>query len=384
MEWADARRVLCVRLDTIGDVLMTTPAIRALKDQRPDRSVTLLTSTIGSHAACLVPEVDEVGIYDPPWMKATEVRVDGDGDRAMIDRLRKQEFDAAVIFTVYSQSAQPAALLVALADIPLRLAHCRENPYGLLTHWVREPEPEEYIRHEVRRHLDLVESVGATTGQQRLSLRPTSAAFARVRELLRPLGSEMPRPWAVIHPGASAPSRRYPAAKFGAAARELHHRTGAHLLFTGTQEESPLVAEAMRVAEGGISLAGQLSLDELSALVAMADVVVTNNTAPAHIASAMGTPVVDLYALTNPQHTPWQVPSKVLFHDVDCKYCYRSLCPLGHHKCLELVEPSAVASAAVELLAFRSTRTGQTDRRREGGAEPRLAGVASQMESVSV
>jgi len=114
----------------------------------------LLTSTIGAQAACLVPEVDEVGIYDPPWMKATEVRVDGDSDRAMIERLRRQDYDAAVIFTVYSQSAQPAALLVALADIPLRLAHCRENPYGLLTDWVREPEPEGFIRHEVRRHLD--------------------------------------------------------------------------------------------------------------------------------------------------------------------------------------------------------------------------------------
>ena len=354
--WAEARKVLCVRLDTIGDVLMTTPAIRALKQQRSGRSITLLTSTIGAQAACLVPEVDEVGIYDPPWMKATEVRVDGDSDRAMIERIRRQDYDAAVIFTVYSQSAQPAALLVALADIPLRLAHCRENPYGLLTDWVREPEPEAFIRHEVRRHLDLVATVGAVTTDERLSLQPTPSAFAHVREMLRPLGYEVPRPWAVIHPGASAPSRRYPAARFGEAARLLHEMTGAHLLFTGTNEESKLVDEAMRHAGGGIPLVGRLSLDEMSALVAMADVVVTNNTAPAHIASAMGTPVVDLYALTNPQHTPWQVPSRVLFHDTDCKYCYRSLCPLGHHRCLQLVEPSAVAYAAAELLAANPSR----------------------------
>lgn len=375
--WADAKNVLCVRLDTIGDVLMTTPAIRALKRQRPGRSITLLTSTIGSEVATLVPEVDEVGMYDPPWMKATEVRVDGDGDRAMIDRLRRQNFDAAVIFTVYSQSAQPAALLVALADIPLRLAHCRENPYGLLTDWVREPEPEAFIRHEVRRHLDLVGSVGAFTADERLSLRPSPAAFAHVRDMVRPLGYEMPRPWAVVHPGASAPSRRWPAERFGQAARLLHERSDAHLIFTGTAEESGMVDEAMRAAGGGVSLAGRLSLDELSALIAMADVVLTNNTAPAHIASAMGTPVVDVYALTNPQHTPWQVPSRVIFHDTDCKYCYRSLCPLGHHKCLQLVEPEAVASAAAELLAINP-------RREEYGlpAEAALTAVGTEAEPV--
>lgn len=364
-DWASAQRVLCVRLDTIGDVLMTTPALRALKQQLPGRSITLLTSTIGSQVACLVPEVDEVGIYDPPWMKATEVRIGGDSDRAMIDRLRRQNFDAAVIFTVYSQSAQPAALLVALADIPLRLAHCRENPYGLLTDWVREPEPESFIRHEVRRHLDLVGTIGAASADQRLSLQPTPGAFMRVQDMLRPLGFEMPRPWAVIHPGASAPSRRYPAERFGEVARELHEQSEVQLLFTGTDEETSLVETAMHIAGGGISLAGRLSLDELAALIAMADVVVTNNTAPAHIASAVGTPVVDVYALTNPQHTPWQVPSRVLFHDTDCKYCYQSLCPLGHHRCLELVEPSAVAQAALELLAMSPRR-----------AEPDLAEVA--------
>lgn len=352
-DWAEARSVLCVRLDTIGDVLMTTPAIRALKQQRPGRTISLLTSSVGAEAGCLVPEIDEVGIYDPPWMKATQVRADGDADRAMIERLRAQEFDAAVIFTVYSQSAQPAALLLALAEIPLRLAHCREkNPYGLLTDWVREPEPEKFIRHEVRRHLDLVDTIGAFTPDERLSLSPGPVAFARVRDAVRSAGPPT-TPLVVVHPGASAPSRRYPAGRFGAAAGQLYEHTGARLVFTGTRAEAPLVAEAARVAGHGVPLAGRLQLDELAALIGMADVVLTNNTAPAHIASAMGTPVVDMYALTNPQHMPWQVPSRVLFHDTDCKYCYRSLCPLGHHRCLELVEPADVARAALELLDGR-------------------------------
>jgi ADP-heptose:LPS heptosyltransferase len=99
------------------------------------------------------------------------------------------------------------------------------------------------------------------------------------------------------------------------------------------------------------SLAGQLSLAELGALIEAADLVICNNTGPAHIAAAVGTPVVDLYALTNPQHTPWQVESRVLFHDVPCRNCYKSVCPTGGHECLRGVPPERVAAAARELLA---------------------------------
>ncbi len=79
----------------------------------------------------------------------------------------------------------------------------------------------------------------------------------------------------------------------------------------------------------------------------------SNNTGPVHVAAAVGTPVVDLYALTNPQHTPWQVPNRVLNYDVPCKYCYKSVCPMGHHNCLQLVTPQSVVQAALELLHAR-------------------------------
>jgi ADP-heptose:LPS heptosyltransferase len=98
------------------------------------------------------------------------------------------------------------------------------------------------------------------------------------------------------------------------------------------------------------SFAGRLGLAELGALVEEADLVVSNNTGPAHIAAALGTPLVDLYALTNPQHTPWRVESRVLFHDVPCRNCYKSECPVGHHDCLRGVAPESVAAAGRELL----------------------------------
>src|SRR5438045_7645437 len=102
------------------------------------------------------------------------------------------------------------------------------------------------------------------------------------------------------------------------------------------------------------SLAGRLNLEELAALLAEAPLLISNNTGPAHVAAAVGTPVVDLYALTNPQHTPWQVPHRVLFHDVPCRNCYRSACPMGHHGCLRGVPVERGVSAALELWAERS------------------------------
>jgi lipopolysaccharide heptosyltransferase II len=349
--WASARNLLCVRLDSLGDVLMTTPALRALKAPGGGRRLTLLTSPAGAEVAKLVPEVDEVLVYDAPWMKATAPRTDSDPDRRMVARLRQGRFDAAVVFTVYSQNPLPAAMLCYLAGVPLRLAYCRENPYQLLTDWVRETEPEQGIRHEVRRQLDLTAVIGAWTGDERLSLRVPQAARALIPPLLETIGLDLAGPWLVVHPGASAASRRYPPEGFARAARLLALEHGYQVVFTGGPTERELV-ETVQAAMGAPShaLVGCLSLAELAALIEAAPLLIANNSGPAHVAAAVGTPVVDLYALTNPQHIPWAVPNRVLSHDVPCKYCYRSVCPEGHHRCLRLVRPRQVVDAALELL----------------------------------
>ena len=176
--WEDASNLLCVRLDSIGDVLMMTPAMRALKQSLPGRKITLLTSPAGARIAQLIPEVDDVMVYEAPWMKATPPR-DAVRDFAMARAVRERRFDGAVIFTTFSQSPLPAAMLCFLAGIPLRLAHCHENPYQLLSHWLPDPEPEQQIRHEVRRQLDLVAGIGCVAGDESLSLViPRPAAWA--------------------------------------------------------------------------------------------------------------------------------------------------------------------------------------------------------------
>jgi lipopolysaccharide heptosyltransferase II len=352
--WDAVRRVLAVRLDTLGDVVMTTPALHAVRGGMPARHVTLLTSAAGAAAARLVEDVGEVIVYDAPWLKATASRADAQPDHRMIDRLRHGQFDAAVIFTVYSQSPLPSAMLCFLAGIPRRLAHCRENPYQLLTEWVPDPEPAGLRRHEVRRQLDLVAHVGWTTSDERLRLAIPPAARTAVLARLERLGLAGPREWVVVHPGASAPSRRYPAEGFAAVGARLAAERGSFLVFTGDAGERELV-EKVRAGIGApsVSLAGELALGELAALIAEAPLLISNNTGPVHVAAAVGTPVVDLYALTNPQHTPWAVPNRVLSHDVPCRDCYKSICPEGHHLCLRGVSPNDVVAAAHELLGPR-------------------------------
>jgi lipopolysaccharide heptosyltransferase II len=351
--WDQARRILCVRLDALGDVLMCTPAMRALRDAAPGRSLTLLTSASGAALAPFVPEVDETIVHAVPWMKA-EAPARPTDLLALAATLAARRFDAAVVFTTYTQSALPAATLCWLAGIPLRLAHCRENPYHLLTDWIAEPEPQAMVRHEVQRQLELVRHAGVPrqagpAPALSFALRAADLAAARVR-LLR-LGIDPDRPWLLLHPGASAPSRRYPASHWARAVNLLVRRTGLPVVIAGSAVDAALVEEI----RGGCgvalpSLAGQLSLGELGAALRLATVALTNNSGPAHVVAAVGTPVVTLYALTNPQHTPWRTRSRVLFQDVPCRFCFKSTCPAVHHACLAGVEPERVLEAVLELL----------------------------------
>jgi lipopolysaccharide heptosyltransferase II len=354
---ADIKRILCVRLDRLGDILMTTPAIHALRESAPGRHITLLTSSVGAHAAPFLSDVDDVIAYDAPWHGPTPTSSPS-VDLAMQRRLEEGRFDAAAIFTVYSQSALPAALLCYLAGIPRRLAHCRENPYGLLTDWVCEPEPRGGVRHEVERQLALVGKVGAVCADTRMRFQVSGEARNALKARLAARGIEPQCPRLVIHPGASAASRRYPTDRFGEVAARLARASAWPILLTGSADEAPLIREVMESAGPAVrarlhDLSGLLNLDEFAALIESTAVLVTNNSGPVHLASALATPVVDIYALTNPQHTPWQTEQRVLFRDVECRWCYRGVCPQGHHACLLGVPPAEVAAAALELAAAR-------------------------------
>ena len=355
--WRRAQRLLAVRLDNLGGVLMTTPALAAVRQSVRGAQLTLLTSSAGAAVAGCVPEVDDVIVFDAPWVQHADAEPDdtGQAEQRLVDTLRERRFDAAVIFTACTQSALPAAHLCRLAGIPLRLAHSRENAYGLLSHWVRETdELRAGMRHEVRRQLALVAAVGYAVDDDRLRLRITPQQRQHARAVLRDAGVPPARAYFVVHPGAGAASRRYPAARFGSAADGIAASSGCLPIFTGDASEQPLIDEARRcMSQPSVTLAGRLAVPELAALIGDARLLLSNNTGPAHIAAALGTPVTVLYALTQPQHTPWRVAARVLNHDVPCRHCFKSVCPQGHHDCLKKVQADDVVRAATALLRPR-------------------------------
>ena len=363
--WRAARRILCIRLDSLGDVLMCTPAIRALRNSLPGCHLTLLSSPSGAAVAPYIPELDAAISFAAPWMKHREPATAAalhDCVAQLAQGGNGGRFDAAVIFTSYSQSPLPAAMLCHLAGIPLRLASCRENPYQLLTHWVPEREREHATRHEVQRQLDLVAHVGCATADTSLSFAIPAPASTRVAAMLGDVGIDPAAPYLVLHAGASAASRRYPLRHWLVLIGMLGTRLGYPIVLTGDRGDQ----EALRpLADTWIgpshSLIGKLDLGELGALIRSSALLITGNTGPAHIAAAVGTPLLDLYALTNPQHTPWRVAHRLLFHDVSCRNCLRSSCPEGHHACLDALAPRTVLEAAVELLSANPPRPARTD-----------------------
>jgi ADP-heptose:LPS heptosyltransferase len=356
--WRAVRRLLLVRLDNLGDVILATPAIHALRVALPSARLTLLASPVGAQVAELNPDLDDVIVYRAPWMDP-DARLPHDPGRegSMIAELRRQGFDAAIIFTSYRESSLPAAYLCYLAGIPLRHAASIDGPGSLLTSRHRHPDR---TLHEVERGLDLVGGLGIPCADVDLVLRPSDEDLTWATSIVESerRGRE---PVVLIHPGCSCPSRTYPPEKFLDAARALSRELSARLIWTGAADEIQLVDDIRaELPEPGLNLAGATNLARLSAIIAAGDVAITNNTGPMHLAAAVGTPVVALFALTNPPEEwhPWKVRHRLLNQPVPCARCYKRVCPFGH-ECLRGVSARDVTNAVRELLCDGERRDGR-------------------------
>ncbi|MEX8546440.1 MAG: glycosyltransferase family 9 protein [Mucilaginibacter sp.] len=312
--WKNCKKILVIRLDNMGDLLMSTPAIRALKETFNSR-ITVLTSSMAAGIARHIPEIDETITFDVPWVKTNHASF-STTFLILTEVLKQKQFDAAVIFTVFSQNPMPAVMLAYLADIPLRLAYCRENPYQLLTHWVPDQEPYTFIKHQVERDLDLVATVGAKTSDNYLSLQIPDLWESTQKELDKN-SIDLQKPWLILHPGVSELKRQYPTENWIELGKKLVADFGYQLLLTGSASEKQLTDEIRQgIGTNAFSIAGLLALDEFICLIKEAPLLLSVNTGPVHIAAATQTPVVVLYAQTNPQHTPWKTPNKILFFEV--------------------------------------------------------------------
>ncbi len=357
--WRAARRILAIRVDNLGDVLVTTPALHAIKQSLPQARLTLLASPVGAQVGRLNPDIDDVIVYESPQMDPWgKLPQDSAREQRVIALLKERQFDGAIIFTSFRQSSLPQAYLCYLADIPLRAAASIDGSGSLLT--TRHKHPERMM-HEVERGLDLVGALGLGTTERDLVLRVSDEGRSQLAAVQAELGY-IDRPLVVMHPGCTMPARTYPWEMFAEVADLLVEQLGATVVLSGTADEGPLVEQvrgAMRSPNRrrAVSVVGKLPFPGFCALVEAADITVTNNTGPMHVSAALKTPVVALFALTNPpeQWGPWQVPHRQLFHDVSCRICYSRICPYGH-ECLRLVTPRMVVDAAVELLGEQSGR----------------------------
>ncbi len=326
-------RVLAVRADSAGDVLICGPAIRALAARAG--AVHLLCGPRGRAAAQLLPGVDDIIEWPVPWIDSGAGPVDPASVAALLTEVGGRGVDEAVIFTSYHQSALPLALLLRLAGVPRISAISDDFAGGLLDvrHRVPEgvPEPERAL------------SLAAAAGYP---LPDGEDGGLRIN-----VETERDRPgYVLVHPGASVPARACPPERCAAIVAALAD-AGRDVLVTGSPDERELTAYvAGSVAQdrgGATDLAG------LARLIAGADALVSGNTGPAHLAAAVGTPVVSLFAPTVPfgQWGPYQVPTVRLGEQLAaCRDTRAVECPVAGHPCLSRIDPADVV-AAVEALA---------------------------------
>lgn len=363
-------RLLAVRLDSDGDVLLTGPAVRALGALADH--VDLLVSPAGAQAARLLPGVDRVHVFDAPWSGFAPPPVDAAAVDALVSALRAAAYDRAVVFTSFHQSPLPTALLLRLAGVGWIAATSEDYPGSLLD--VRHHRPAGL--HEVEAALDLARAAGG-------SLAPDDDGALAVRRPLPDVSALLPvRPYVVLHPGASVPSRA-PAPQHAARLVGALTAAGRHVVVTGGPGERDLAAT---VAAGAADpaevtdLSGRTDLAQLAAVLAGADAVVVGNTGPAHLAAAVGTPVVSLFAPVVPadRWAPWGVPTVLLGdQDAPCAGSRARQCPVPGHPCLD-VDPDAVVMAVDALAGAPLPLTALTELTRLTGMS-RLTGPTEEV-----
>ena len=351
--WLDAREILAIRPDNIGDVIMLGPALRAVKESAPQARITLLASPAGATAAPLLPWIDDVIVERVIWQDVGgHIPFDPAREQALITRLAQRHFDAALIFTSFSQSPHTPGYLCYLAGIPLRAGESKEFGGSALTTELRGAPDE---MHQVERNLRLVERLGFVARDRRLCVRLTNVDRADARWLLGSLGVAADAPYILLHPGASAQARRYPAERFGAVARLLDAH-GWQTLVTGVERERDLLQAVAREAPHTPQMASEQRLGVYAALIEQAALVICNDTLPMHLADALLTPEVTLYAGTEleSQWRPRATQSLLLRRSTPCQPCYLFACPLGQ-PCLA-IPPEEVVAAAETLLAQTGLR----------------------------
>lgn len=332
------KEILVLRTAYTGDVIMTLPLLKPLKELYPGARITFLTSPSSRQAALLNPYVDEVLEYDAFWFYGS-----GKGRyREFLAELRKREYDLVIDARA---DIRDILLLVYPARARYRVSYDVGGGGFLLTHRV----PYRELKHKVEYHIDIARFLGAKTDEVCWGISPGKTAVERARGLL-PAG----RPVVAIHPGGRKPLKCWPEQKFSELAKRLAS-TGASVCVTGSEAEKELAARiAAAVGPKAANIAGKMDLETLFAVIGAVDLFITGDTAPLHMASAMNTPTVAIFGPSKSKETgPYGNPHRVVEKDFPCRFtCDEDVCNYVHHnQCMEDISVDDVYSAAKDLLS---------------------------------
>ena len=302
---------------------MAQPLLARLREKRPGLKVDMLAPEWVAPVARRMPEVDEV-ITTPFRHGALSLRRRWQLGRALKERRYRQ--------AIVLPNSWKAALVPFFADIPVRSGYVGESRYGLLNLLYRRGDRamrEHYARLSEAPDTEPV----APLPQPRLRVHPAQAAATRAR-----FGLESG--YVVLCPGAECgPAKRWP--YFA----ELAARLKQPVVLLGSQNDVP-ATEGI----GGRNLAGRTTLDEAIDIIALAELVVSNDSGLMHVAAALGRPLIALFGSSSPEKTPPQPGrSRVLWLKPECSPCYQRECPLGHFRCMRELTVDTVLAAAAEL-----------------------------------
>ncbi len=336
-------RVLIRGTNWIGDVVMTLPAVAAVRKTWPKARISVLAKPWVAEVYRLSADVDDVIVFQEPGRHA------GIGGKfRLAGELRNEGFDCAILL----QNAIEAAIIAVLAVIPLRAGYNSDGRGVLLTHAVRRTKAIRQV-HQIDYYIEMVRALGCTSAGRDVHLRPGEDYDGLARALFSRFGIDENRPIIGIAPGAAyGPAKKWFPERFAAVADRLSGDSGAQMILFGSAGDRESTATVQGSARHPlIDIAGMTNLKEAIALIARCSLFISNDSGLMHVAGALGVPTIAIFGSTNPVTTsPVGERSVVIHHDLDCSPCLKPVCPTDF-RCMEMIGVEEVYAAARKLLA---------------------------------
>jgi heptosyltransferase-2 len=324
------KRLLIRSTNWIGDAVMTTPAVRAIRKNFPDAQISILTKPWVAPVFSNSPYVDNLLIYDEAKKHKGMV-----GKIRLAKNLKQYSFDAAILL----QNAFEAALITFFAGIPCRIGYNTDARGFLLTHSV-PCTPQIKKMHQTGYYLGILQGIGLETDGLGLDLVVNKKYQKRATEILEEHGISRTNRLVGINPSATfGPAKQWFPERYAGLSDKIHEVFGARILLFGGPGHPP------------IDLCGKTNLEEAIALINMCNLFITNDSGLMHVAAAFDIPLIAIFGSTNPVTTgPKGLNSRIVRIPVECSPCLKPKCPEGHLKCMDQIDIDMVFEAVKELL----------------------------------